>query len=320
MRVIGLEEHYMSEVIWDANGDHPLKRLTSPETQRRLHDLDGQRIADMDAAGIDVQVLSQTAPGPENLPADLAVRLAAEANDRVAQAVAAHPDRFAGFATLPMSDPRAAAGELERAVDELGFVGALINGNIGGRYLDDESFWPVFERAEALGVPIYLHPNIPPQPVVDACYAGFPEAVSLTLATGGWGWHVDTGLHSLRLVIAGVFDRFPRLQIVIGHMGESLPSMIWRADATLGRVVNLARPFKDHFYDHFHITTSGFFDHAPFASALQTFGADRILFSVDYPFSSNTQARAFLDDLPVTPTDRAKIAHANAERLLKLGA
>jgi predicted TIM-barrel fold metal-dependent hydrolase len=314
MRVIALEEHYSTQAFRDANADHP---RTLVSFDGLLLDLGEQRLASMDAAGIDVQVLSQTTPGPEALDAKTAVRLAAEADEMVAEAVAAHPDRFAGFATLPTPDPAAAAKELDRAVNSLGFVGAMVNGHVGGRYLDDQSFWPIFEVAEALDVPVYLHPVWPPQAAVDALYSGFSARVSAAFAAGAWGWHIDTGSHVLRLILGGVFDRFPRLQLIIGHMGEALPSMLWRASRILDPISGLDRPLRDYFTTNISVTTSGIFDYAPFAAAMHALGLDRILFSVDYPYSDNNAGRAFLDTLPLSPPDLEKIAHTNAERLLK---
>lgn len=322
MKIIALEEHFMTQAVREASADHPIARLyeeTIPHFIGPLLDLGERRIADMDAAGIDLQVLSHTIPGPESLPADTAVKLSTVANDALAEAVAAHPDRFAGFAVLPMPAPQAAALELDRAVTDLGFVGAMINGHVGGRYLDDEFFWPVFETAERLGVPVYLHPNRPPEPVFAASYAGFTPVVSEILSNAAWGWHIDTGLHLLRLILGGVFDRFPNLQIIIGHMGEALPSMIWRAGSVLDRVAGLNRPLVDYFTDNCYVTTSGLFQYAPFAAVLHALGTDRILFSVDYPFSGNTEARAFLDNLPLSRPDKEKIAHGNTEKLLRLG-
>jgi predicted TIM-barrel fold metal-dependent hydrolase len=332
MTIIALEEHYATEALCDANADHPqLKHFLLRQNEGRLRqpalrgnilqqllELGEQRLAAMDAAGIDIQVISHTTPGPETLEVSLARRLAAEANDIAAAAIAAHPDRFAGFATLPVPDPVAAAKELERAINDLGFVGAMLNGHVDGRYLDDQFFWPIFEAAEALDVPIYLHPTLPPQPVIDACYSGFSQDVGPALAAAAWGWHVDTGLHVLRLILGGVFDRFPHLRLVIGHMGELLPSMIWRAGFFLNGLSGLDRPLQSYFTENIYVTTSGVFDHAAFAAAVHALGTDRILFSVDYPYGSNDEARAFLDGLPVSSPDREKIAHANAERLLKL--
>ena len=205
-----------------------------PRLEARLLDLGEGRIAEMDSQGIDVQVLSMAQPGLEHSAADRAVPVARAFNDRVAEAVAAHPDRFAAFAALPTAAPDEAARELARAVNELGLKGALVNGRTQERFLDDQFFWPMFESAEALGVPIYLHPMPPPQAVYDAYYAGFGDDVGFMLAAPAWGWHIETGLHALRLILAGVFDRFPALQIIIGHMGEAIPFMLARVDETLG--------------------------------------------------------------------------------------
>jgi predicted TIM-barrel fold metal-dependent hydrolase len=195
----------------------------------------------------------------------------------------------------------------------------MINGHVNGRHLDDQIFWPIFEAADALDVSIYLHPCLPPQVVIDALYGGFSPVVNSGLATGGWGWHVDTGLHVLRLILGRVFDGFPRLQLIIGHPGEALPAMIWRAN-TLSETSGLARPIQEYFTENVYVTTSGVFDYAPFAATVHALGStDHILFSVDYPYSQNDEARRFLDGLPVCPADKEKIAHANTERLLRLG-
>jgi predicted TIM-barrel fold metal-dependent hydrolase len=327
MKIIALEEHFTTRALLQANADHPLLTvLRSAEAQvsgndqllLELTDLDERRLAVMDAAGVDVHVLSHVAPGPEELPPDTAVRLAAETNDAMAEAIMAHPDRFAAFAALPMPDPDAAAKELERTVRDLGFVGTLINSYVGGRFLDDEFFSPVLEAAEALDVPIYLHPNRPPQAVVDAYYSGFSPVVSGTLATAAWGWHIDCGLHLLRLIVGGVFDRYPRLQVIVGHMGEAVPAMLWRTDSVLNRVVDLDKPVKDYFRSNISITISGILDNIAFAAALNAVGIDRMMFSADYPFHSSLETREYLEQLPVDPSDKEKIAHVNAERLLKL--
>jgi len=329
VRVIAIEEHFSAPGIKEATksgewasrlralGEQGLRLGT--RVVERLEDLDAGRLAAMDMAGIDLQVLSQTQPGVEELDADAAVPLASEANDVLADAIARHPDRFSGFAALPTPAPDAAAGELERAVTKLGLRGALINGRTNGRFLDDTFFWPIFECAEHLGVPIYLHPALPPAAVREACYEGLPPSASHWLSTAAWGWHVDTGLHALRLIAAGVFDRFPKLQIVIGHMGEAIPFMLERTSMTLAkRVTGLQREVKDYFVENFYVTTSGFFSTAPLLCLLLVVGADRVIFAVDYPYSSNEEGRAFLESAPLSPADREKIAHSNAERLLGL--
>jgi uncharacterized protein len=318
MKIIAIEEHFTLDVVNRANsgsgGAGPAAGLSS-----MLGDLGDQRLRTMDAAGITMQVLSLNAPGTQGLDAATAVPLARQANDVLAEAVRAHPDRFAGFATLPTPDPAAAARELERAVTTLGFKGAMIHGTTHGRFLDDQAFWPIFEAAQQLDVPIYLHPAEPPAAVREAYYTGFSPAVMFLLATAGWGWHVETGMHALRMVLGGVFDRFPRLQLIIGHMGEALPFFLARADERLSpQVTGLPHSVAEYAHGHLHITTSGIFTVPPLLCALMVFGADRIIFSVDYPYSANEQGRAFLDSAPVSPEDREKIAHGNAERLLNL--
>jgi hypothetical protein len=237
----------------------------------------------------------------------------------MAAAVAAYPDRFRAFATLPMCDPSASAVELSRAVEELGCVGTMIHGQTHGVFLDDPSANPVLATAERLGVPVYLHPAEPPPAVRAAYFSGLDPAVAGTLATAGWGWHAECGLHVLRMVVGGVFERFPSLQVIVGHMGENLPFSLARADERLTPVVRgLSATVAETVLQHVHVTTCGYTTEPPLLCALTVFGANRMLFSVDYPFSDNSQATAFLQDAPLSPADRQKIAHSNAERLLRL--
>jgi predicted TIM-barrel fold metal-dependent hydrolase len=284
----------------------------------RLCDLGEKRIADMDAAGIDVQVLSLTSPGAEQLDPVEAVAVSKSANEFLASAVRRYPDRFAGFATLPTSDPVAATAELDRAMRDFGFKGAVINGHIGGRYLDDHYFWPILERAEALSAPIYLHPTHPPKAVIEASYSGFSPAVSETLAGAGWGWHIETAVHVIRLILGGAFDRFPKLQVVIGHMGEALPFMLPRFQVLSTDITKLRRPVAAYLRENIHYTFSGFNFTPTFLDLFLEVGVDRIMFSADYPYASMERARSFLEQLPVSPADRERIAHSNAERLLGL--
>jgi predicted TIM-barrel fold metal-dependent hydrolase len=329
MRTIALEEHCLTPELRELLGsqihpDYAIHRWP-PALETRLMDIGEGRIAEMDAQGIDVQVLSSVQPGLEHSDADRSVPVARAFNDRVAEAIAAHPDRFAGFAALPTADPRVAAEELARAVQELGFKGTLINGRTLDRFLDDEFFWPIFESAEALGVPIYLHPMPPPKAVYDAYYSGFGDDVSFLLAAPAWGWHIETGLHALRLILAGVFDRFPALQMIIGHMGEAIPFMLSRIDEIIGGRLALD-PAKlptelsipEYFQRNFHITTSGMFADPPLRCAIDTLGAEKVLFSVDHPFSDGAKARRWIDQAPISDEDRARITHLNAERLLGL--
>ena len=324
MRTITIEEHFLAEgfkqaMKRSASGQQGSANQTrANELEMRLSELDTVRLKSMDAGGIDLQVISHMTL-TASFPDDEAVRLAREANDQLAAAVAAHPTRFAGFATLPMTKPEAAVDELERAVRVLGFKGAMIHSTTQGRFLDDPAFLPILERAVALDVPIYIHPAVPPASVWEAYYAGFDPAVSYALSTSSWGWHSEVGIHALRLILAGVFDRLPTLQIIIGHMGEMVPFMLARIDSTLTPVArHLQRKVPEYFLQNFYITTSGFFTEPPLLLALQIMGADRIIFSVDYPYSANEQGRVFLDTISISSADKEKISHLNAERLLKL--
>ena len=329
MRVIALEEHFtLPDLVQRIPPGTVTRRgFPPPETRpghaalaERLKELGDARLRDMDEGGITMQVLSVSGPGADLLSPEDGPGWAREANDALARTVAEHPDRYAGFAHLPMAAPDAAADELERAVRELGFHGALINGATEGRLLDDARFAPILARAEALDVPLYLHPGIPPTPVREAYYDGLPGFCSFMLSMAGWGWHAETAVHVLRLVLSGALDRHPRLQLIIGHMGEGLQAMLARCDQVFGAETpqRLRRSVSETILDQVHVTTSGFFSLPPFLALLHSFGADRILFSVDYPFSPNRTGRAFLDALPVSPADREKIAHGNAERLLKM--
>jgi len=285
----------------------------------QLQDVGDTRIAEMDAAGIDMQVLSLNSPGVEQAEAAEQVAVASESNDFLADVVTRNPKRFAGFAALPVAAPQQAADELERRVRQQGFKGTLINGHSRGRYLDDQFFWPILERAEALNVPIYLHPTVPPQPVAEALYGGFSPAVSGMFAAAGWGWHIETGVHLIRMILGGAFDRYPKLQVVVGHLGEAVPFMLPRLNRNLPQqMTKLARPVAAYLRENVYYTFSGFNFPATFLDLLLEVGVDRIMFSADHPYGSMAEARSFLDQIPVTATDRLRIAHGNAERLFNL--
>jgi uncharacterized protein len=320
MRVIALEEHFWTPAIAEAIGPlrNPNAGADSP-LGLDLADLGQRRLAAMDASGIDLQVISHTTPGVQHLDAGSAPALAREANDVLAAAVREHPDRFAGFATLPTSDPALAADELERAVGELGFLGAMVNGHTRGRFLDDLSFAPLLERFERLDVPLYLHPTEPVRAVREAYYDGFAPTVSWFLSAAAWGWHSETALHVLRMVLGGVFDRHPGLRVIVGHMGEMLPFMLQRIDDNLPpKVTGLDRPPSAYVLDHLHITTSGLFSVPPLQCALAVFGIERVLFSIDWPYAPNEEGRRLLDEAPLSADDLERFAHSNAERVLGL--
>jgi len=254
----------------------------------------------------------------QQLDATEAIELARDINDTLADAVGRYPSRFTGFAAVPTASPDTAADELERMVREHGFKGAVISGHTRSRYLDDEFFWPILERAEALQVPIYLHPTVPPQPVIETYYTGnFSAQVTNGLATAGWGWHIETAIHIIRLILSGAFDRYPRLQFIIGHLGEALPFMLPRLNRNLSvELTKLRRPTGAYLRENIHYTISGFNFMAAFLDLLLEVGVERIMFSADYPHGSMKDAHAFLNQLPVSPADRERIAHGNAEVLM----
>jgi uncharacterized protein len=323
MRVVALEEHFLvPSLIRKQFAPANLNMVwLKPDLEARLADLGAQRLGAMDEAGITQQIISASMPGADLLEGQSGIQFARETNDRLAQATREHPDRFGGFAHLPMREPQAAADELERAVRDLGFRGAMINGTTDGRFLDDPRFAPILERATRLDVPIYIHPNIPPKAVYDAYFQNLPGSAGQLLAAGVFGWHAETGIHVLRLALAGIFEQYPGLTVIVGHMGEMLPFMLGRADAVMmSPLGGMSHPISKTIVDHVYITTAGFFTIPPFLNALMTFGADRIMFSVDYPYSSNLPGKTLLDVLPVSAADRDKIAHGNADRVLKLHA
>ena len=324
MRTITVEEHFVTPAFLSGPGKTFFERFRNMGPRGalmadQLQEVDEKRLSEMDEAGIDMQVLSLNSPGVEQAEPDEAIACARDANDFLADVIKRHPARFAGFASLPIQAPEQAAEELERCVRQLGFKGTNINGHTRGRYLDDAAFAPILARAEALGVPVYLHPTIPPKPVTDALYGGFSPAVSGILAGNGWGWHIETAVHLLRMILGGVFDRHPKLQVVIGHMGEALPFMLQRMNRVLPpQVTKLERPMVDYLQQNVHYTFGGFNFMPTFLDLLLEIGVDRIMFSVDYPYGSMAEARTFLQHLPVSDADRARIAHGNAEQLLGL--
>jgi hypothetical protein len=329
MRIVAVEEHLtfpdlvagigsanLTENGWPAPGAPGFGAVVPPALEES-----GQgRLAAMDAAGITTQVLSVPGPGLELVAGEAGVAMARACNDRLARLASAQPERFAGFAHLPMRSPGAAADELERAVRDLGLKGALINGTINGRFLDHPDFEPVLARAERLGVPLYIHPGVPPQNVRAAYYDDLPAEAPFLLSISGWGWHAETAVHILRLALSSALDRHPKLKLLIGHMGEGLPAMMERVERVFSRYssAHLDRGTARAILDQVWVSTSGFTSVPAFLATLMTFGVDRILFSVDYPFGNNKAAVDFLMALPLSPTDREKIAHANADALLAL--
>jgi predicted TIM-barrel fold metal-dependent hydrolase len=330
MRVIALEEHFtaphlvarIDKSLIQARGFRARTVPSNgPSPMDLAKEIGAERLRRMDEAGIDVQVLSNTGPGPDLVPGQDGVKLAQMMNDYLAEKVAEKPDRFQGFGVLPMADPKSCADEFLRCVKELGFCGALINGVTDGRFLDDPSYDDLLSAAVELDLPIYVHPHLAPSPVRDAYYSNLPDGAARVLETAGWGWHQETAIHVLRLVLAGVLDKHPKLKLIIGHMGEMLPMMLARVDDVFRLDADhLQRPISRQIQDQVWVTTSGIFTEPPFLAALLTFGIDRLMFSVDYPYAPNMKGRSFLDRITLAPSDMAKLTHGNADALLKLKA
>jgi len=324
MKVIAIEEHFITPLYREKVGANEFRNFYLKSRGEQLghdiveqnSDLGAERLAHMDAAGVDVQVLSFGSPGPQAFGAEVAIPMARDANDRLYQAIQKNPGRFAGFAALPTADPEAAAQELERCVSKLGFKGAMIHGHTRGSFLDERKYWTIFERAQALGVPIYLHPTLPHPEAVKAYFEGYEE-----LARAGWGFAVDTSCHFLRVVFAGVFDAYPRLRIILGHLGEGLPFAMhrlndhtWRSAARRG----LKKTPLQYIRENLLVTTSGNWYEPAFLCTLLALGADSILFAIDWPYEANKTGIEFLRKLSISDSDKEKIAHGNAERLLGL--
>ena len=324
MKIVALEEHFVTPAIARAWADlDPKYQDTSrqlevkSEWKERLEDLAETRIRAMDASGVDVQVLSLTTPGTQNMEAAQAVELARHANDVAADVVRAHPDRFQAFATLPTPAPQAAARELERAVEELGFKGAMLNGRTRDLNMDDARFFPIYQTAARLKVPLYVHPQAPVGNVRDAYYSGFGD-LDFQFATAGLGWHFETGIQVLRLILAGVFDRLPDLQIIVGHWGEDVLFYLDRIDR-MSKASGLKRPISEYFRSQVSVTPSGIYSARYLKWAIEVVGVERVLFSTDYPyiFDGTNAPRRFLEDAELSEQDKLKIASGNWERLTK---
>jgi 2,3-dihydroxybenzoate decarboxylase len=314
--VITIEEHY-----WDAELAKTYVGLeagrSGPQLDR-LYDLGALRLKEMDEVGIDVQVISHGAPSAQKLPAEGAVDLVRRVNDRLAAACAAHPKRFAAFAALPTADPKGAADELERTVTKLGFKGAMMHGLANGVFLDDKRFWPIYERAEKLDVPIYFHPGLPHADVMAVYYNDYAKDFPMVVRAA-WGYTVETATTAIRMVLSGVFDKHPKLKIILGHLGETLPFLIWRVDHALSRPGGARMlSFRDVFCNNFWITTSGNFSNPALLCCVQELGIDRILFSVDWPFVSNPPGVEWMATVPLCDEDKAKMLSGNAQRLLRM--
>lgn len=312
MDIIAVEEHFMHETLTRHFAKMPPEALS-----RRLFDLGEFRIGEMDEAGIAMQVLSHQSPGAQQMGGDDAVSACRLVNDALASVISRYPDRFAGFAMLPTDRPDEAAEELARATGELGLKGAMLHGLSNGRFLDDPAFLPIFARAEALGVPIYIHPAYPDRTVVERYYAPFDESHP-GFVQAGWGFGVEAGTQAIRLVLSGLFEKHPGLKIILGHLGEGLPFWLDRIDEALARPGGAPVRFAETLRRNFWVTTSGFFSDRALTCTLDALGVDRVMFAVDWPYASNTAATDWLRRLDLGGEDRAAIAGGIARRLLGL--
>jgi 5-carboxyvanillate decarboxylase len=297
--------------IWEPHG---------LEIEERLLDLSEGRLRDMDRAAIDMQVLSLSTPGCEQFSPDEGMTLSRKTNEALSRAINEHPDRFIGLAALAPQSPEEAARELERAIKELGLKGAKINSHIRGSYLDDEKYWPIFEVAESLDVPIFLHPNTP-GPAAIKLY----EDYGFALAGPAWGFSAEASLHAMRLIYSGVFDRYPDLKIILGHLGEGLIFWIYRVDFSFKKPWMdeevrpiIKRPPSEYIRRNIFVNNSGMYSVPAFMSVFLELGADRMMFAADYPYENIEEAARFIEQVPISQVDREKIQHSVAENLFRL--
>ena len=311
--VIALEEHYwdaeLSGQFVGAEGVTPLAHL--------LKEIGDVRLRAMDEAGVDMQILSHGAPAAQKLNPDICVDLTKRVNDRLAEACARYPTRFAGFAALPTPKPEEAARELERCVKDLGFKGAMIHGLTHGEFHDAHKFWPIYEVAEKLDVPIYMHPAVPHPAVMKAYYDDYAQEFP-TVIRPAWGFTVETATQAIRLILSRVFETHKGLKIILGHFGETLPFLLWRINQALARPGQESLSFRETFCRHFWVTTSGHFSTPALVCTMMEMGIDRIMFAIDYPYVVNQDGMDWIDTLQISSEDRAKILGGTAKKLLRL--
>jgi hypothetical protein len=323
MKTITLEEHFVTKDFIKATGTYGQDAPPAfQEIRERLLDVGDGRVAAMDEGGVSLQVLSLAAMGVDELAAVEQTSVLRGVHDELAAAVKARPDRLAAFTTPGMKDPAAAVKELERCVTELGFKGVLLDGTVSlngeVKFMDAPEFFPVLEAVQALGVPLYLHPAPPPKVVKDAYYSGLPGEAGMLLSIAGWGWHAEMGLHLLRLIVSGVLDKLPKLQVIVGHMGEGVPYALARSNGVLSLVTKGRRSVAEVMKDQVWVTTSGYFTRPPFECCREVLGLEKMMYSVDYPFSATTRGKDFLAGLKLSESEMAALVHGNAERVLKL--
>ena len=329
-RLITVEEHYGSEKvnakireIFAQHGTEEQKRsierAIGTAAAPGVTDLGAQRIAYMDAHGIDAQVISYASGIPATMEPVYSIDLCRDVNNEMAEKAAAYPGRFYLFAHLPLGDGQAAANELERCVKELGFVGAMLSGHYHDLPYDDPHYFPIFEKAQALDVPVYLHPGLVSPAITEKYYKGdWSQQATFMLSGFGVGWHYDVGMQVVRMMLAGVFDKLPQLKIMTGHWGELVSFYMYRLDEIPQEITGSRQKFSDYFKKNIWVNPSGMLYAEQFRYCLETFGADHILWGEDYPYRSKEDIRSFLEGFDLSETDREKIAHGNAESLLHL--
>jgi 5-carboxyvanillate decarboxylase len=318
-----LEKEYPSAEVLEQEkyllSDAPfLHAMETPEVVgmlTRLYDMGAGRVADMDRDGIDIQVVSLVSPGIQVFEPDVAVSLARKYNNTLAVLVNDHPERFVGLASIAPQAPEAAADELERCVRDLRFRGVVINSHTKGEYLDQRKYWAIFDRAQKLGVPVYIHPRSPSPDMIKP-YLGYPMLDSAML-----GFGADAALHAMRLICSGLFDEYPQLKIILGHLGEGLPGQLQRID-NRWTIAPFPKSLKklpgQYFRENFVVTTSGMFFQPALIMALSVLGANSIMFAVDYPMEQTEEAISFMDTAPISEEEQNKIYHVNAERVFSL--
>src|SRR6478736_3599764 len=309
MAIIAIEEHFTSPA---------LRKVIPPRAgpiQKKLDEMSILFLKDMDEAGIDIAVMSENNPAAGNLDPEASVATAKASNDFLHEKTQANPNRFKGFAALPLPDPKAAADELERGVTKLGLLGAMIMGTSKGQFIDDKKFWPVFERAAKLDVPVYIHPS----PVKPALAEAFFKDHGAALQGSPLGFGLETLTHTFRLITSGLFDQYPTLKIIVGHLGETAPFTLWRTDHNLVNAgLKMPKSFADYYKTHFWLTTSGAFSNSALTCAIAEMGVERIMFAVDWPYINNALGTKWLKAAPISDKDRALIFEGNAKKLLKM--
>ena len=335
MKLITTEEHFTDKRVMDAAAqfDYLLPKMSPKQAEQmkflmsraflgdQLFDFEKMRIPFMDKHNVQMQVLSYTAPVGDHIPAADAIRICRMANDILKQRIDQYPGRFAGFAALPMADPVAAADELERCVVEYGFCGTMLAGRFRGRFFNEAEFFPVFERAAKLDVPIYFHPAFIPQNVLDTYYMSdaYSFVVAAEFGSAAYGWHSEVGIQISRMILSGIFDKLPNLKFLSGHWGETIPAFLERMDYMLPRdITGLNKNFSEYYKKHVYITPSGIMSRDQLEYIVHVMGADHVIYSLDYPYIQPDNAYEFLADAPLTDEQKEQIAHINAERILHI--